>query len=208
MLKSIFIPIGILMIASAVSCGNKSHTPALKGDSTEISFSNGDSVETGYAGSECTDSILDFIKPGEDPQHYNIIQARKHGAIIGNFDTGDQVAIVLSEDKKRVVRAIDLSSLIGRWLTGDSIGDPAATGFTLGEDGYAGTISQKPERLRYKSWDIKSAKLVLTKCDGMLSHPVMYYDTFNIVSLEQDTLFLRPEGKWTRTKYVKSTIDK
>lgn len=149
-----------------------------------------------------------FYKPGEDPQHYNIIQARKHGAIIGNFDTGDQVAIVLSEDKKRVVRAIDLSSLIGRWLTGDSIGDPAATGFTLGEDGYAGTITTKPERLRYKNWDIKNAKLVLTKCDAMLAHPVLYYDTFNIVSLEQDTLFLRPEGKWTRTKYVKSTIDK
>ena len=165
-------------------------------------------METGYAGSECTDSILDFIKPGEDPQHYNIIQARKHGAIIGNFDTGDQVAIVLSEDKKRVVRAIDLSSLIGRWLTGDSIGDPAATGFTLGEDGYAGTITTKPERLRYKSWDIKNAKLVLTKCNAMLAHPVLYYDTFNIVSLEQDTLFLRPEGKWTKTKYVKSTIDK
>ena len=137
------------MIATMISCGGKTHAPALKSDSTEISFSNGDSVETGYAGSECTDSILDFIKPGEDPQHYNIIQARKHGAIIGNFDTGDQVAIVLSEDKKRIVRAIDLSSLIGRWLTGDSIGAPAATGFTLGEDGYAGTITTKPERLRY-----------------------------------------------------------
>ncbi len=208
MLKSIFLPICAAMIATMISCGGKTHAPALKSDSTEISFPNGDSVETGYAGSECTDSILDFIKPGEDPQHYNIIQARKHGAIIGNFDTGDQVAIVLSEDKKRVVRAIDLSSLIGRWLTGDSIGDPAATGFTLGEDGYAGTITTKPERLRYKSWDIKNAKLVLTKCDAMLAHPVLYYDTFNIVSLEQDTLFLRPEGKWTRTKYVKSTIDK
>ena len=109
MLKSIFLPICAAMIATMISCGGKTHAPALKSDSTEISFSNGNSVETGYAGSECTDSILDFIKPGEDPQHYNIIQARKHGAIIGNFDTGDQVAIVLSKDKKRVVRAVDLS---------------------------------------------------------------------------------------------------
>lgn len=167
MLKSIFLPICAAMIATMISCGGKTHAPALKNDSTEISFSNGDSVETGYAGSECTDSILDFIKPGEDPQHYNIIQARKHGAIIGNFDTGDQVAIVLSEDKKRVVRAIDLSSLIGRWLTGDSIGDPAATGFTLGEDGYAGTITTKPERLRYKSWDIKKCQ---TRAHKMRCH--------------------------------------
>ena len=86
--------------------------------------------------------------------------------------------------------------------------NPASTGCSLGEDGYAGTITTNPERLRYKSWDIKNAKLVLTKCNAMLAHPVLYYDTFNIVSLEQDTLFLRPEGKWTRTKYVKSTIDK
>ena len=76
MLKSIFLPICAAMIATMISCGGKTHAPALKSDSTEISFSNCDSVETGYAGSECTDSILDFIKPGEDPQHYNIIQAR------------------------------------------------------------------------------------------------------------------------------------
>ena len=208
MQKSILTPICAMMIAAVMSCGGKTSKPVLKSDSTEISFSSGDSVETGYAGSECTDSVLDFIKPGEDPQHYNIVQARKRGTVIGNFETGDQVAIVLSEDRKRVVRAIDISSLIGRWLTGDSIGDPAATGFTLGEDGYAGTVTQKPERVRYKNWDIKSAKLVLTKCDAMLAHPVMYYDTFNIVSLEQDTLFLRPEGSWQKTKYVKSTIDK
>ena len=208
MQKSILTPICAMMIATVMSCGGKTSNPTLKSDSTEISFSNGDSVETGYAGSECTDSVLDFIKPGEDPQHYNIVQARKRGTIIGNFETGDQVAIVLSEDRKRVVRAIDISSLIGRWLTGDSIGDPAATGFTLGEDGYAGTIAHEPERIRYKSWDIKSAKLVLTKCDAMLARPVMLYDTFNIVSLEQDTLFLRPEGSRQKTKYVKSVIEK
>ena len=79
MLKSIFLPICAAMIATMISCGGKTHAPALKSDSTEISFSNGNSVETGYAGSECTDSILDFIKPGEDPtalQHYTSTKAR------------------------------------------------------------------------------------------------------------------------------------
>ncbi len=208
MQKPILILISFVLTTVIISCGEKTAAPIIKGDSTEISFNEGEIVETGYAGSECTDSVLDFIKPGEDPQHYNIVQAKKRGDIIGNFETGDQVAITLSQDRKRVVRAIDISSLVGRWLTGDSIGDPAATGFTLGEDGYANTITQKPVRMRYKNWDIKNAKLVLTKCDAMSAHPVMHYDTFNIVSIKQDTLLLCAEGSIQKTKYVKSAAEK
>ena len=103
MLKSIFLPICAAMIATHDFVRRKDTCTCTKKRQHGNFLFNGNSVETGYAGSECTDSILDFIKPGEDPQHYNIIQARKHGAIIGNFDTGDQVAIVLSEDKSALL---------------------------------------------------------------------------------------------------------
>lgn len=205
----------ILAIAAAVVCGvfvpgacksDAKGNHVVVGDSAEVSFSEGDSVYYGYAGAECTDSVLDFIQPGNDPVHYQILEARQKKNVIGNFLTGDRVAVVLSSDKKHVVRAIDMSSLIGRWLTGDSIDDPAAHGFNLGEDGYASTISRHPEKMRYKRWDIRSARLVLTKSDPMMPHPVNYYDTFNIVSLEQDTLELRLRHTTEVVKYVKSQL--
>lgn len=133
----------VAAVISMVGCGGKTDSQQLRGDSTEVSFSEGDSVVYGYAGSECTDSVLDLIQPPEDPQHFSTVKARRNGNIIGNFLTGDRVAVVLSADKKRVLRAIDISSLIGRWVTGDSIDDPASHGFNLSEDGYASTISKK-----------------------------------------------------------------
>lgn len=195
----------VLMAAAIIlaACGGKMPPGEMKGDSTEVSFSDEDSVLLGYAGSECTDTILDFIQPGKDPMHYTILRARAAGDMIGNFDTGDRVAIVLGEHKKRVLRAIDISSLIGKWLTGDSINDPEASGFTLGEDGYASTNSRKMEKLRYSAWDIRNAKLVLTKCDPIVDNPKLYYDTFHIVSLVEDTLVLRPESGKESIRYVK-----
>lgn len=212
MKKYIIVPVQIIAIALATILGvfvpgacksDASGPQVLGGDSAEVSFSEGDSVYYGYAGAECTDSVLDFIQPGNDPVHYQILEARQNGNVIGNFLTGDRVAVVVSSDKKHVVRAIDMSSLIGQWLTGDSIGDPAAHGFNLGEDGYASTISSQPVKMRYRRWDIRSARLVLTKNDPMVPHPVNDYDTFNIISLEQDTLVLRLRHTTEKVKYVK-----
>ncbi len=198
----------VAAVVSMVGCGGKTNQQLLKGDSTEVSFSEGDSVVIGYAGAECTDSVLDLIQPPSDPQHFSTVKARRNGNIVGNFLTGDRVAVVLSADKKRVLRAIDISSLIGKWLTGDSINDPAAHGFNLNEDGYASTISKKMDKLQYKNWDIRGARLVLTKCDAMLANPVMYYDTLDIISLEGDTLVLRLKGTREKVRYVKSVAKK
>ncbi len=198
----------VAAVVSLIGCGGKTDPQQLKSDSTEVSFSEGDSVVFGYAGSECTDSVLDLIQPPGDPQHFSTVKARRNGNIIGNFLTGDRVAVVLSADKKKVLRAVDISSLIGRWVTGDSIDDPAAHGFNLSEDGYASTISRKMDKLQYKSWDIRSARLVLTKCDGMLANPVMYYDTLDIISLESDTLVLRLKGTKEKVRYIKTVAKK
>ena len=197
----------VAALAVLHACGGKTGSPQMKPDSTEVSFGENDSVVYGYAGAECTDSVLDLIQPPGDPQHFSILKARERGHVVGNFRTGDRVAVVLSHDRKRVVRAIDISSLVGRWITGDSIGDPQAHGFNLSEDGYASAISQKIGKLRYRKWNILGGQLVLEKCDAMLAHPVMYYDTLEIVSLEADTLVLRAKGENDAARYVKTTVE-
>lgn len=49
---------------------------------------------------------------------------------------------------------------------------------------------------------------MLTKCDGMLAHPVMYYDTLDIISLESDTLVLRLKGTKEKVRYIKTAAKK
>ncbi len=190
-----------------LSCGEAGReSAAYEKDSTQVTFSSADTVVYGLAGAEGTDSVLDLIQPGEDPKHFDIVGARKRGNIIGNFDVGDQVAVVLSVDKKRVVKAIDLSSLVGRWIKESSDSDSVATGFSLGSDGSAGTISRGGTNMFYKKWSIFNANLVLMKQNIFNSKEKPGYDTFDIVRLQEDTLILRQYGQKKPTKYIYKEI--
>ena len=196
----------------AASCGKKSIPASSNSDTTEVSFATGDSVLYGYAGAECSDSMLDLIQPPADPKHFSVVKARRRGRIIGNFLTGDRITITLSPDGKNVERAIDLSSLIGRWVTGDSIGDPASHGFSLGEDGHASNISTKLQSTRYRNWNINTGKLVISKSElaDTLNKTPLLGDTFDIISLVGDTLILKSRDSigFHTNKYVKTLVVK
>lgn len=183
--------------AFAASCGRNAGAVAAGGDSTEVSFSHGaDSVVWGYAGTESSDTLLDFIVPGSDPQFYDIRAARRSGGLVGDFLAGDRVAIVLAQDGKTLVRAIDVSSLTGKWMSvsdTDSLGR-SLHGLQLGEDGSATEIASRPSHEPYRKWDLRDGRLVLGKAGLAGKDTLMRYDTLRIMSLSGDTLTLRPLG--------------
>ena len=100
-MNRLFIVVAVCCALDVVlSCGNSDKSKAdILQDSTEVKFSKNDTVVFGLAGAEGTDSILDLIVPGKDPQHFDIVEAKKLGNIIGNFDVGNQIAVVLSSDR-------------------------------------------------------------------------------------------------------------
>ena len=153
-MNRLFIVVAVCCALGVVlSCGNSDKSKAdILQDSTEVKFSKNDTVVFGLAGAEGTDSILDLIVPGKDPQHFDIIEAKKIGNIIGNFDVGNQIAVVLSSDRKQVVKAIDISSLVGRWIKDGIESDSVAEGFSLSADGSAGTIARNSSNMVYTKW--------------------------------------------------------
>lgn len=193
----------IVALCGVVSCSDGVSSGAIpEQDSAEVSFLPSDSVVYGLAGSECTDSVLDFIQVGQNPKFFDIIEARKLGNIIGDFETGDQVAVVFSADKKQVVKAVDISSLVGRWVKDTVNTDSLAVGFSLFSDGSAGSISHPNSGQHYTGWVVADANLVLTRRGIMNNEAKPEYDTFFIARLQKDTLVLRRIGEREFVKYV------
>ena len=203
MKKLLSVIAAIVALCGVVSCSDGAGGGAVsEQDSAEVSFLPSDSVVYGLAGSECTDSVLDFIQVGQDPKFFDIIEARKLGNIIGDFETGDHVAVVFSADKKQVVKAVDISSLVGRWVKDSVDTDSLAVGFSLFSDGSAGSISHPNSGQHYTGWTVADANLVLTRREIMNNEAKPEYDTFFIVRLQKDTLVLRRLGEREAIKYV------
>lgn len=201
-------PLLLLLIIPSflASCDFWGNSPAsLATDSVNVCFNDSDTVYFGYAGMECSDSILDFIVPGQDPVKYNIIEARKRGNITGAFVNGDRIAIQLSRDGKEVEFALDLSSLIGSWTKKYVESDTDSVRFMLSQDGSAASLSRTKDRKFLNKWDIKEGKLVITKSGfgTSVEKRKLYYDTLNIVSLSQDSMVLSNDtGRYVFQKYI------
>lgn len=189
--------------AALVSCGGAGGDATVSvADSASLVTSSVDTVVYGLAGAEGNDSVLDFIVPGSDPQHFNIREARSRGNIIGNFNVGDQVALVLSNNGRKVLKAVDISSIVGRWIKNGIENDSITEGLNLNSDGSAGTISTTMPDMYYTHWKISNANLVLEKQDLYGKETRVSYDTFEIVRLQEDTLVIRNFREAVPVKYV------
>lgn len=78
----------------------------------------GDTSVYGLACDGCTDSVLVLLPSDDsDPVTYNILSAMRNHKVFGKPKIGDQMAIVVNKDNKRVADAvIDLDELKGTWV--------------------------------------------------------------------------------------------
>ncbi|MBQ6652719.1 MAG: hypothetical protein IJM81_04905 [Prevotella sp.] len=77
----------------------------------------GDSTVYGLTCEGSGDTVLVLLpEDGSDPIRYNIEQATREGRVLGNPQTGDRTAIVVSKDDKHVAElVIDIDELKGIW---------------------------------------------------------------------------------------------
>src|SRR5574344_345453 len=76
----------------------------------------GDSAIYGLACEGCTDSVIVVLpNSGGDPVTYDILDAMRSHNIIGMPRIGDNLTVLLSEDKKSAKYVVDLNELEGSW---------------------------------------------------------------------------------------------
>lgn len=115
MKRNFFSTILIALLVTACSSGTTQEAQEITAYNEEGKLP-GDSTIYGLACEGCTDSILVFLPyTGGDPDTIDILNARVQRRVFGRPDIGDQVAVVLTGEKKVADIVINMDRLKGEW---------------------------------------------------------------------------------------------
>ncbi len=135
-----------------------------------------DSTVYGTCGLGTAMNTLELITDGGDTLELSINAAKEHGNVKGGLAVGDRMAVVMSRSRGATGVAdnvVNISSLLGRWAR---IGEM----FEICDSGIVKSTLKEPKP--YTEWQIFNGKLVLST------------DTFGIMSIGHDSLFLVKDG--------------
>lgn len=126
---------------------------------------------------------------------FNFAKAKQNGAVHGQLNVGDSLAIMADLKTKSLRSAINLSEMKGMWMVVGGKGD----GMRLEPDGQAVSIGNA--NLPLSRWKIKNGMLILTYLNEVKNGEngdmalVNFPDTSEIVSLTKDSLQINVNGK-------------
>lgn len=126
---------------------------------------------------------------------FNFAKAKQNGAVHGQLNVGDSLAIMADLKTKSLRSAINLSEMKGMWMVVGGKGD----GMRLQPDGQAVSIGNA--NLPLSRWKIKNGMLILTYLNEVKNGEngdmalVNFPDTSEIVSLTKDSLQINVNGK-------------
>lgn len=157
---------------SMAGCKKKtegSQLPVVKVE--EESVEEGDSTVYG----ECIDAgmnSLTLLTNSGDTIEYVFVSDEGDADVQGGQFQGDRMAVigVIGEEENTAQKVINLTSLLGRWVSLDK-------NFEI-KDGGVVESTVTAESNPYTSWKVFNGHLILSK------------DTFDIVNLDQDSLYL------------------
>ena len=126
---------------------------------------------------------------------FNFAKAKHDGAVHGQLNVGDSLAIMADLKTKSLRSAINLSEMKGMWMVVGGKGD----GMRLEPDGQAVSIGNA--NLPLSRWKIKNGMLILTYLNEVKKDEngdmalINFPDTSEIVSLTKDSLHINVNGK-------------
>ena len=185
----------IVLVAAAVvtmgSCGGgKSQQPAEVADEAEQTVGinlNRDSMMYGICGDGSAMNTLQFLADTGDTLILSIADANEKGHCFGGFQSGDRIAVLLS-DKNTASMVVNQSALLGDWVMPNPIDGSSEMGIRIKEGGIAESIDQPS--LIYRSWRLFNGKLELVAIreGGADEEEINLYD---IVSIEPNSLVFK-----------------
>jgi hypothetical protein len=133
--------------------------------------------------------MLQLVTDQGDTLFFNMNDADVDaGTIVGGILVGDRIAVIgtESEDGQKVIRGINLTTLIGKWTSLDK-------NFEIQEGGVVSSHI-RTESNPWSAWKVLNGKLLLNT------------DTFLVTNLDADSLYLENEkgifALFTARKYV------
>ena len=185
----------IVLVAAAVvtmgSCGGgkSQQTAEVTNDAeqTVVLNINRDSMVYGICGDGSAMNTLQLMTDIGDTLLLSITEANEKGQCFGGFQSGDRIAVLLS-DKNTASIVINQSALLGDWVMPNPIDGSSEMGIRIKEGGIAESIDQPS--LIYRSWRLFNGKLEIMAIreGGANEEEINLYD---IVSIGPDSLVFK-----------------
>ena len=187
----------IVLVAATVltmgSCGGSKSQPqaevAVNDDPVIYVDVNRDSMVYGICGDGSAMNTLQLITDIGDTLTLSIREANEKGKCFGGFQSGDRIAVVLS-NKTTASLVINQSALLGDWVMPNPLDGSSEMGIRIKEGGIAESIEQPS--LTYRSWRLFNGKLELVAIreGGGDEMEITLYD---LVSIGADSLVFKDE---------------
>lgn len=190
MKKIIILPMFLMLLVLTFSCETKQSTGREWIETDTIGIDKGN-TRYGVCGAATTDSILQLFTDAGDTLTLDITSASANGRIFGQLNVGDQLAVTVNKVNTGAEQVINLTWLMGDWVTPNTLDGSGYVGLTFHEGGQMDGIMQTD--LEYKSWRIFNGKLLIISVTKDISE-IEQIDTFQMQSLSRDSMIIVSQG--------------
>lgn len=172
-MKKTFLPLTSFIVTTTLfitSCNNVKQQSQIESKDSIVTVA--DSAIYGIVGEGTTMHVLELITEEGKTLPFTVDQDTL-ADVQGGIFAGDRVTLTTigtSDDMPQVGKLINLTTLLGKWISLDK-------NFEIKENGVIES-SQKAESTPYTQWSLVNAKLILN------------VDTFDVVQLSNDSLSL------------------
>lgn len=143
-----------------------------KGDAVEsvtevdVEYLNRDSTLYGVCGRATTDKVLQLITDTGDTLQLSLAKAKEDGLVMGSVKVGERMAVVANIDSTLALNVINITAMLGDWVTEDAIDGGNEVGITLKDGGVAESINHTT--IQYRSWRLINGfvEIANTRDDG------------------------------------------
>lgn len=185
-MKKLFLLAIISVAVMMGSCGNKEKSQQQSVDKDMVDSESLKPVSVyGTCGPGSAMNTLQIISDSGDTLNFSLSGSRDSLKILGGYDSGDRMALMLSPDKKNVRIAINETTLLGDWWQPNPIDGTAYMGIRFKDGGSAESLDQNG--IVYKAWRIIDGNLLLT-CYREGGTEEDETDTYTITKLDGDSL--------------------
>lgn len=176
-----------LMAVATIMIGCKNVEKRVPFEEVNVDYILKDSTIYGFCGQRSDASILELITDAGDTLLINVEAARDQKLVLGEYTTGDEMAVVPNVDSTAAVMVVNRSTLYGNWVMPNPIDGSSETGISLQKGGTAEGIDQTT--IVYRSWRLFNGqlKILADRDDGIGSEDEL---VFKIKELTNDILTL------------------
>ena len=164
----------------------------------DVDYLHRDSTLYGVCGRATSMNSLQLITDLGDTLMLSIAEAQDAGQVFGGIKAGERMAVLANADSTIALKVINMSAMLGDWVTEDAVDGGNEVAITLKDGGIAESINHT--LIQYKSWRIINGQLeiVNTRDDGGDFEEIYLY---NITFIGPDSLvFQNDEDKYEYTR--------